>query len=159
MNYGVADGLRSAQCAPGYPTSRGGTRSNDGRLWFPTSRGLAVIDPNDRPLAVAPPVVHLLEVTVDGRPVSVIGRSAKLAPGSGRLQFRYTGIYLSAPERVRYSYRLEGLDGEWISSAARRVTNYNSLPHGQYRFTVRAGGAQWTVGRNFFRLRAAAAFL
>jgi signal transduction histidine kinase len=39
---------------------------------------------------------------------------------------------------VRYSYRLEGLDGEWISSVARRVTNYNSLPHGQYRFTVRA---------------------
>ena len=54
------------------------------------------------------------------------------------MQFRYTGIHLSAPERVRYSYRLEGLDGEWVSSVARRVTNYNSLPHGQYRFTVRA---------------------
>ena len=52
VNYGVADGLRSAQCAPGYPTSGGGTRSSDGRLWFPTSRGLAVLDPNDRPAAV-----------------------------------------------------------------------------------------------------------
>ncbi len=67
-----------------------------------------------------------------------VADGAKLAPGSGRMQFRYTGIYLSAPERVRYSYRLEGLDGEWISSVARRVTNYNSLPHGRYRFTVRA---------------------
>ena len=47
MNYGVADGLRSAQCAPGYPTSRGGTGTSDGRLWFPTSRGLAVLDPKD----------------------------------------------------------------------------------------------------------------
>ena len=137
VNYGVADGLRSAQCAPGYPTSSGGTRSSDGRLWFPTSRGLAVLDPNDRPTAAAAPVVHLLEVTVDGRPIPV-AESAKLAPGNGRLQFRYSGIYLSAPERVRYSYRLEGLDGEWVSSVARRVTNYNSLPHGQYRFTVRA---------------------
>ena len=70
---------------------------------------------NDRPAAVAAPVVHLLEVAVDGRPMPV-AEGAKLAPGNGRMQFRYTGIYLSAPERVRYSYRLEGLDGEWISS-------------------------------------------
>jgi signal transduction histidine kinase/ligand-binding sensor domain-containing protein len=136
-NYGVADGLRSAQCAPSYPTSRGGTMTSDGRLWFPTSRGLAVLDPKDRLATVAAPVVHLLEVQVDGRPISLV-EGAKLAPGNGRLQFRYTGIYLSAPERVRYSYRLEGLDGEWVNSVARRVTNYNSLPHGQYRFTVRA---------------------
>ncbi len=48
VNYGVSDGLRSAQCAPGYPTSHGGTRTSDGRLWFPTSRGLAVLDPNEK---------------------------------------------------------------------------------------------------------------
>jgi signal transduction histidine kinase/ligand-binding sensor domain-containing protein len=137
VNYGVADGLRSAQCAPGYPTSSGGTRSSDGRLWFPTSQGLAVLDPRDRPAAAAAPVVHLLEVAVDGKPISLTDR-ATFPQGNGRMQFRYTGIYLSAPERVRYSYRLEGLDREWISSIARRVTNYNSLPHGHYRFTVRA---------------------
>jgi signal transduction histidine kinase/ligand-binding sensor domain-containing protein len=137
VNYGVADGLRSAQCAPGYPTSRGGTRTSDGRLWFPTSRGLAVLDPNDHPPSLAAPVVHLLEAAVDGHAIP-IAKDVKVAPGTGRLQFRYTGIHLSAPERVRYSYRLEGLDGEWISSVSRRVTNYNSLPHGKYRFTVRA---------------------
>ena len=149
VNYGVADGLRSAQCAPAYPTSRGGTRTSDGRLWFPTSRGLAVLDPNDRPAAVSAPVVHLLEVAVDGRDMPVV-EGARLAPGNGRMQFRYTGIYLSAPERVRYSYRLEGLDGEWISSVARRVTNYNSLPHGQYRFTVRAAVPNGPAGETSF---------
>jgi signal transduction histidine kinase len=66
------------------------------------------------------------------------------------MQFRYTGIYLSAPERVRYSYRLEGLDGEWVRSVARRVTNYNSLPHGQYRFTVRAGVPNGPLGESSF---------
>lgn len=149
VNYGVADGLRSAQCAPGYPSSGGGTRSSDGRLWFPTSRGLAVLDPRDRPANAAAPVVHLLEVAVDGHPISV-AEGARLAPGNGRMQFRYTGIYLSAPERVRYSYRLEGLDGEWISSIARRVTNYNSLPHGRYRFTVRAGVPHGPLGESSF---------
>lgn len=138
VNYGVEDGMRSAQCAPGYPTSGGGTRSSDGRLWFPTSFGLAVLDPRDRPPAPPAPVVHLLEVAVDGHPIPAAAGEAKLPPGNGRVQFRYTGIYLSAPERVRYSYQLEGIDNEWISSVARRVTNYNSLPHGKYRFTVRA---------------------
>jgi signal transduction histidine kinase/ligand-binding sensor domain-containing protein len=137
VNYGVTDGLRSAQCAPGYPTSDGGARTADGRLWFPTSRGLAVFDPRERQPAPVAPILHLLEATVDGRPVPVSG-AAELPPGEGRLQVRYAAISLSAPERVRYSYRLEGIDRDWVYAGARRVTNYNNLPHGSYRFVARA---------------------
>lgn len=148
-NYGVGEGLRSAQCAPGYPTSRGGTRTMDGRLWFPTTRGLAVLDPNEPKPAIAPPIVHLLEATVNGRAVPLDQR-IKLPPGNGRIQFRYTAIHLSAPERVRYSYRLEGLDADWVSSVVRRVANYNSLPHGQYRFVVRASVPKGPAGESVF---------
>ena len=81
-----------------------------------------------------------------------IANGAEIAPGNGRMQFRYTGIYLSAPERVRYSYRLEGLDGEWINSVSRRVTNYNSLPHGHYRFTVRASVPGGPPGEASYRI-------
>jgi len=137
MNYGVFDGLRSAQCAPGYPSSRGGVRTNDGRLWFPTGQGLAVLDPSDPARGVAAPLVNFVDVHVDGRPIPLDG-PANLAPGNGRVQFRYTGIHFSAPDRVRYAYRLEGLDRDWTSGVPRRVTNYNSLPHGHYRFVVRA---------------------
>ena len=136
-NYGVADGLRSAQCAPGYPTGGGGTRSADGRLWFPTSRGLAVLDTTQKPPRLRAPTVHLLDVQVDGHSVPLTG-PADFAPGEGRLQFRYTGINLSAPDRVRYSYHLEGLEHDWVNAVSRRVTNYNSLKHGKYRFVVRA---------------------
>jgi len=138
VNYGVAEGLRSAQCAPGYPTSRGGTQTSDGRLWFPTSRGLAVLAPGEHRPSVTAPLIHLLELTVDDRVVALNG-APDLPPGSRRVQFRYTAINLSAPERVRYSYRLERLDHDWVSAASRRIANYNSLPHGHYRFVVRAG--------------------
>ncbi len=137
VNYGVSEGLRSAQCAPGYPSSRGGVRTSDGRVWFPTGRGLAVLNPQEKPLRLAVPQVHLLDVQVDGSSIPLDG-SPDLAPGDGRIQFRYTGIYLSAPEQVRYSYRLEGLERDWTSGVTRRVTNYNSLPHSRYRFIVRA---------------------
>jgi signal transduction histidine kinase len=138
LSYGVEDGLRSAQCAPAYPAGSGGSRTSDGRLWFTTSRGLAVFDPKARKRTRYTPVVHLTEMTTNGNPVE-LNDGFKLAPGRERVQFRYTAIHLSAPELVRYSYRLDGVDTDWVPAGARRVTNYNSLGHGTYRFHVRAG--------------------
>ena len=137
LNYGVDDGLRSAQCAPSYPVGGGGSRTADGRLWFTTSRGLAVFDPKARRRTRYTPLVHLADMTADGSPVD-LDTAARLQPGTGRVQFRYTGVHLSAPELVRYSYRLEGIDSDWSQPGPRRVINYNSLSHGSYRFHVRA---------------------
>ena len=136
VNYGVADGLRSAQCWPGYPTG-GGTRTSDGRLWFTTSRGLAVFDPHARRPAPLPPVVHLSEMTIDGRPIDLT-HTVSLSPDIEQVRFRYTAIHLSAPEQVEYSYRLSGLEGKWVPAGTRRERLYNSLRHGNYRFTVKA---------------------
>ena len=137
QNYGVDDGLRSAQCAPAFPTAGGGVRTADGRLWFTTGRGLAVLNPDARKLAALPPVAHVVQMTANGEPVD-LRRAARLAPGNERLQIRYTGIHLSAPERVRYFYRLDGLDKDWVAAGGRRVIDFNSLRQGHYRFNVRA---------------------
>jgi signal transduction histidine kinase len=82
-------------------------------------------------------MVHLVDVIAGGSPID-FSRPVMLAPDRSRLQIRYTGIHLSAPERVRYSYRLQGLDNEWVQAGSRRLINYNSLRHGRYSFTVRA---------------------
>src|ERR1035438_3162685 len=76
-------------------------------------------------------------MTANGEAVS-LASPARLAPGNERLQIRYTGILLSAPERVRYFHKLTGFDTDWVPAGGRRVINYNSLRHGRYRFTVRA---------------------
>jgi signal transduction histidine kinase/ligand-binding sensor domain-containing protein len=137
VNYGVADGLRSAQCAPEYPASAGGVRLREGAIWFPTARGMAVYDPRAVPHTRIAPVVHVVDITAGGAPVD-LSRPARLAPGADRLQVRYTALHFSAPEQVAYSYRLEGLDRDWVRAGSRRMINYNSLPHGSYRFVVRA---------------------
>jgi ligand-binding sensor domain-containing protein/two-component sensor histidine kinase len=136
-NYSVEDGLRSAQSAPGYPTGGGGTRARDGRLWFCTSRGLATVDPAALPRRVPPPRLDMVEVNVDGQTVD-LSRFQKLDPGVRHIQFRYVGVHLSAPEQIRYAYKLEGLHDEWVSAANRRTANYNTLKHGNYRFVLRA---------------------
>jgi signal transduction histidine kinase len=137
-NYGVEDGLRSAQCAPGIPTGGGGERAADGKLWFPTSRGLAVLDPNARNRDELAPLVNFVEVVADNHRQVDFSQPVRIPPGNGRVQIRFTAIHLSAPERVRYSYMLEGLDAEWTQAVTRRVINYNSLPQRHYRFVVRA---------------------
>jgi len=143
-NYGIADGLRSPQAAPGYPIS-GGTRTRDGQLWFPTSRGISTVDPKaslSEPSAA--PAARIVDVLVDGKPVPSDGPLV-LSPGVERVEFRYVGIFLQAPERVKYSYKLEGLDGDWIPAGTRREVTYNSLRHGEYRFLARASVADDTV--------------
>jgi ligand-binding sensor domain-containing protein/signal transduction histidine kinase len=140
-NYGISDGLRSVQCTPGFPAGGGSTRTADGRLWFTTASGLATLDPRESfrsaPESASTPMVHIVAVAVDGKVVD-FSRAPRLEPGTARIQFRYAGTYLRAPERLQYSYRLEGLDRDWIPAGDRRVVDYNSLTHGRYKFVVRS---------------------
>ena len=139
-NYGIEDGLRSSQCAPGYPSAGGGTRTRNGEIWFPTARGLAVLDPRTtvgaRKKTLAP-MARIVEFEVDGHPAPM-QPPVKLKSGVSRIDLRYTGIYLSAPERVHYLTKLEPFDRDWISMGNRRAANYTFLPRGHYRFLVRA---------------------
>jgi signal transduction histidine kinase/streptogramin lyase len=135
-NYGVEDGLRSAQCAA-YPLALGGARTSDGRLWFTTMRGLAILDPSAPRRAALAPATLVAGMTADGRVVDV-SAPARIPPGAGRLQIHYAGIHLNASDSVQYSYRLEGLDKDWVHAGNRRIAGYNNLGHGRYRFVVRA---------------------
>ena len=137
VNYGMEDGLRSAQCSPSYPVGGGGTRTIDGRLWFTTMRGLAVFTPGTHQQTALAPVIHVADFEANGHALD-LSQPARLGPASERIQIRYAAIHLNAPERVQYSYRLEGIDKDWVSAGSRRLINYNSLGHGNYTFTVRA---------------------
>jgi signal transduction histidine kinase len=66
----------------------------------------------------------------------------KIGPGKHRVEFHYTGLSFSAPERVRFRYRLEPLDPEWLEAGTRRTAFYSYVPPGNYRFQVRACNAE-----------------
>lgn len=134
-NYGLADGLRSAQAPP--DIGLGGGRHSDGSLWFATARGIAIYQPAMNRRGSRPLPIYLAEITADGRPLD--GSShLRVPPGRGRIEIRYAAIYLSAPELLHYSYKLEGLDTDWVAAGTRRVVTYNNLGRGDYRFRVRA---------------------
>jgi signal transduction histidine kinase/ligand-binding sensor domain-containing protein len=134
-NYGLADGLRSAQA----PTDigLGGGRHSDGSLWFATARGVAIYRPGNTRARIGSLPIYIADFTADGQRFDASSHP-RVPPGRGRVEIRYAAVDLSAPDRVRYSYKLDGLDSDWISAGSRRVATYNSLGHGHYWFRIRA---------------------
>jgi len=135
VGYGLADGLKSTQCEGG--TQPAGCRGQDGRLWFPTVNGVAVVDPKAIKQNLRPPPVLIEQVYADNQRVDSRD-GLKLPPSARELRFHYTALSFVAPEKVRFQYQLEGLDEKWVDADTRRVAVYNQLPSGHYQFRVRA---------------------
>jgi signal transduction histidine kinase len=112
-------------------------KGRDGRLWFIADQGAVVIDPRAVRTNTVPPVVELESATMDGRGAAV-DREVRFAPGPGRLVLQYGAVSLLQPGRVRYRYRLEGLERDWIEAGAARAATYAALRPGSYRFAVQA---------------------
>jgi ligand-binding sensor domain-containing protein len=138
--YGEADGMRDRECNGAYDPA--GWRTHDGRLWFPTAKGLVVIDPAHLHTS-RPPGALIASVHVDGD-VQPAARELVLQPGASRLEIGYTAPALRGPVRLRFRYRMEGFDHQWNEAGAQRVAQYTNLPAGDYRFIVEAGiDDQW----------------
>jgi ligand-binding sensor domain-containing protein/signal transduction histidine kinase len=133
--YGEGDGMPSRECDGSMDPA--GWRSADGRLWFPTVKGVVVIDPAH--LHRNPPADALIDsVRVDGQ-LQRGARPLDLAPGVSRLEIVYTAPALRNPDRLRFRYRLVGFDVTWNDAGGQRVAQYTNLAPGTYRFVVQAG--------------------
>jgi signal transduction histidine kinase/ligand-binding sensor domain-containing protein len=133
--YGEPDGLDVLETNGGFQPSA--WRAPDGRVWFPTIRGVAVLDPGAvRPNPV-PPIVRIEQLVVDGRPVPV-APEVRIPAGSGNVEVVYTGLSSPAPEAVSFRYRLRGVDRDWVYVGGRRIAYYTHLGPGGYTFAVSA---------------------
>ena len=109
----------------------------DGRIWIATTTGIAWLDPARLPINTAPPPVTIRAIVVDGvrteSPASLV-----LPKGAKTVEIDYAALSLTIPERVRFRYRLEGVDADWVDAGARRQAFYTNLKPGKYVFRVRA---------------------
>ncbi|HKV42144.1 MAG TPA: two-component regulator propeller domain-containing protein, partial [Blastocatellia bacterium] len=131
--YGTADGMKSHECNGGFQPA--GCRTLDGRLWFPTTRGVAVIDPDNLHINGLPPPVAVERVFADGKQIDarVLGR---FPPGTEKFEFHFTAMSHLAPEKIRFKYKLEGFDSEWADAGDSREAGYTNLRPGDYTFRV-----------------------
>jgi ligand-binding sensor domain-containing protein/signal transduction histidine kinase len=142
-HYTTADGLARGELLAGF-------RDRKGALWFGTREGLSRLDPEpERP--AAPPPVFITGMRVRGapRPVSVLGesdvRGIQLAPDQNQVELDFVSLRFGTGETLRYQYRLQGRDADWIPAGEQRTVTYASLPPGGYRWQVRALTADGVV--------------
>jgi len=117
--------------------SSGAIRTQDGVLWFATTNGVVRLDPNHIVVNRVPPPVSIHAVTADGISYSPY-QDIRLPALAKNLRFDYTALSLTIPERVRFRYKLEGLDRDWQDAGTRRQAFYTNLAPGRYTFHVLA---------------------
>ncbi len=135
VHWGRPEGLLSSECTPGrQPTA---CKTSDGRIWFATSGGVSVIDPAALTTNTIPPPVHIDTAFVYGSHGSFSNLTdLAVPPGENRLEIHYTASSFTAPESVRFRFRLEGVDQDWTEAGSRRVAYFQGLGPGHYHFHV-----------------------
>ena len=133
--FGTADGMKIAETSSGgHPAA---WKLTDGTMWFATLKGIAAVDPEHLAKNTVPPPVAIDEVLIDDQPASTAG-PLTVAPGRSRFEFHYAGLSFIAPQKIRFRYKLEGFDRDWIDAGSRRTAYYTNLPPGNYGFHVLA---------------------
>lgn len=136
--YGAEHGLSSTVGSVGVVPSV--FTAADGRVWFGTFNGANVVNPDDLAINVLPPPVYITAATID-RAAYAVGQAIDAAPGRGDLSFKYSGVSFLAPEKMRFRYRLDGYDLDWVDAGSRREAYYSNIPPGNYTFRVIAANS------------------
>lgn len=131
LDFQEDDGLISAVCGGGCHPA--GWKGKNGVFYFPTSRGIAAIDPRKVIYNNVKPPVVIEKVIVDGEKIDAY-MDAKLPAGTEEIEIFFTALSFIAPKKVKFSYRLSGYDGRWHESSSREKVVYRGLKPGKYKF-------------------------
>ncbi len=141
-----SDGLPTREFSGGKQPSV--WKARDGRLWFPTTGGLASCHPDELQLNRLPPQPQILAVSLDGNrataadhPFDVMKlgpRALEVPPGPHSLEVRWIAPSMISGDRMRYSYWMEGVDRDWSGLTGQTGATWGTLAPGSYRLLVRA---------------------
>ncbi len=136
-DYGLEDGLAGTQ---GVKRFRSVVTDAQGRVWFSTSRGFSVVDPNRADHETTSVVVRIEAFSADGNPLD-LHPPIRVPPDTHRLRFSYSGLSLSIPERIQFKYKLDGFDKDWSEAVSTRAAVYTNVGSGSYTFRVMASNS------------------
>jgi diguanylate cyclase (GGDEF)-like protein len=115
-------------------------RLPDGTLLFGGLGGLSVVHPDRLAAWTFHPPVVITDIRVDGKaaPGRAVSGALVLGPADSSFEADFAALDYSAPDRLRYAYRLEGFDRDWIAAdPVRRTAAYTNLAPGRYRLLIR----------------------
>jgi signal transduction histidine kinase/ligand-binding sensor domain-containing protein len=142
-SYGEPEGLPADECTFG--SQPGAIRTRDGKLWFPTIKGLAYLNPEQLKINPNPPPVMIESVAIDGKLQNTNALTARppqsvtVPAGRESIDIKYTSLNLAAPDKGHFKFRLKEHEKEWRDSPWNiRTAHYTRVPPGNYEFEVTA---------------------
>ncbi len=169
IGYGKSDGMLNVECNGGrWPA---GVKARDGKLWFPTIGGVVVIDPATITTNAQPPPVVIEGMRIDNQSVAgemmdsafrsersmtrlvespsdnsqsrrvESSTAIPIRPGQENFEIEYTALSFIKSENLRFKYKLEGLDHDWVEAGTRRTAYYSHVPPGDYTFRIIAANS------------------
>jgi ligand-binding sensor domain-containing protein/signal transduction histidine kinase len=140
ITYVSYNGPGAIKPADKYGQEQSACRTLDGRIWFPGSRGLVMVDPTNLQANMLPPPVRIARARANGQTLGVTNGMI-IPPGRGELEFQFSALSYIVPQDIRFRYQLEGYDRQWVEAENRRLAAYNNLKPGRYTFRVTAANA------------------
>jgi len=140
--FNLSDGLQSVECPSGFQSTA--MKDRQGRLWFCTLRGVAMVDPRQLRLNTHPPPVLIERVVYTDRfgetqEAQFRGdHSVTLPAGSRELGIHFVALSYTAPEKVRFAYQLDSSGGQWVDAGTRRSLTFPAFGPGQFSVKVKA---------------------
>lgn len=132
--FSTADGLNTSMAVgPGRTLAL----TREGKLYAATPNGLAMFDLHRLAITNTKPSVYLTDVTI-GRNKQPAGNEIVLPPGTNHVEIFFAAVEISAPEKIRLQYRLDGVDSEWLDAPANPVAIYSNIPVGTRALHIRA---------------------
>lgn len=136
VDYGVHDGLKTRAFNVGNQPAA--WKTSDGLLMFASLKGLVVVDPQRVLTNRVVPPVYIEEISIN-KEKHMLNDPPEIPVGSGELEIHFAALSFHSPEKLRFKYKLEGYDEDWVDAGSRRYAYYANLSPGQYKFRVTAG--------------------
>ena len=115
-------------------------QDKSGLIWAATSSGFASFKPDELFLTTVPPSMHISSVRQikTNEEVQDLGGNNRFSYKDNSINFSFVALDYANQKGIRYFYKLEGLDSNWISAGTSRSVNYGNLPPHKYTFRVKA---------------------
>jgi signal transduction histidine kinase/ligand-binding sensor domain-containing protein len=132
----------------------------DGYLYFAMRTSVLFMDTAHPPRNLLKPAVVIHSLS-DGSKEYLNPIDAVLPPNTDKVTIRYTASSLLIPQRVRFRYRLEGIDDTWQQGNGERQAAFSRLPPGHYVFHVAASNNDgiWNENGNAVRFTIPPSFI
>lgn len=147
-NYNVSDGFLGVEC-----NDNAIYKDAEGNIWFGTVKGLTRYDASSEKQIANPPQTNITSIKLAYKDINWKTMSDSVSPwfnlpynlelayNENHLTFLVSAISLDNPDKVLYSYMLEGWEENWSPPTTQNERDYPVLPPGKYTFKVRAKGA------------------